>query len=194
MSKITSEIINMSQKDKMTKKKYCPDLGFAQWPIGPNVQNDSKFQIGIRTNLNMIDLESKKVCCFTKVRVKDFFAQIKPGMWICGVLWIPNFMENMNLTKKWKFLISLDLVVPVHYINSITWWPKYFRNIMLYFIKHVMVQDGIVIPEKQAKSSKKIFRSSHFTPFWSWRGYLKTYLALSKFYLGCSWPSQILVC
>ena len=45
-----------------------------------------------------------------------------------------------------------------------------------------MVQDGIVIPEKQSKSSKKMFKSSHFAPCWSWKGYLKTYLALSKFY------------
>ena len=100
MSKITSEMINMSQKDKMTEKKYCPDLGFAQWPIGPNVQNDSKFQIGIRTNLNMIDLDSKKVCCFTKVWVKEFFRSNKARNVISRGTLDPKFNEEYESDKK----------------------------------------------------------------------------------------------
>ena len=77
MSEISSGKMNMAPKDEMAEKRTCPDLGFAQWPIGLNAQNDSKLQIGIRTNHNMINLDLKKVCRFTKVQVKDFFRSNK---------------------------------------------------------------------------------------------------------------------
>lgn len=158
MSEINSGKINMAPKDEKAEKRTCPDLGFAQWPIGLNAQNDSKLQIGIRTNLNMINLDLKKVCCFTKVQVKDFFRSNKAWNSILRGFLDPKFHGEYESDKKWNFFY-FHQIWWCQYINNMnfeTWiWPLFFRNRMLYFKKHVMVQVGIVIVENKQKVQGK---------------------------------------
>ena len=116
MSEINSGNINMAQKDEKAEKRTCPDLGFAQWPIGLNAQNDSKLQIGIRTNHNMINLNLKKVCRFTKVQVKYIFCSIKAWNSILRGFLDPKFHGEYESDKKWNFF----------YFHQI-WWCQYIK-------------------------------------------------------------------
>ena len=139
MSEINSGKINMAPKDEKVEKRTCPDLGFAQWPIGLNAQNYSKLQIGIRTNLNMINLDLKKVCCFTKVQVKDFFCSNKAWNSILRGFLDPKFHGEYESDKKWFFF----------YFHQI-WWCQY---IIIWIFK---LESGLYSLEIECSISKSL--------------------------------------